>query len=104
MQLNSIRNCKKKKALLVAKNRGLQLNQAKILRIYPIVLKKKKKSSQTKFYIQLNSIIYIYYWFQKIEDCCLTKQKYFQCKIYNKLLRRKTYPNYILHSLQDQLS
>jgi hypothetical protein len=43
MQLNSIRNCKKKKkkkkkkmqknAFLVAKNRGLQLNQAKILRI-----------------------------------------------------------------------
>jgi hypothetical protein len=40
MQLNSIRNCKKKKKkkkLLVAKNRGLELNQAKILRIYPIV-------------------------------------------------------------------
>ena len=34
MQLNSK---KKKKALLVAKNRGLQLNQAKILQIYPIV-------------------------------------------------------------------
>jgi hypothetical protein len=32
MQLNSIRNCKKKKKnLLFAKNRGLQLNQAKIL-------------------------------------------------------------------------
>jgi hypothetical protein len=31
MQLNSIR--KKKKKLLVAKNRGLQLNQAKILRM-----------------------------------------------------------------------
>ena len=30
MQLNNIRNCKKKKNLLVAKNRGLQLNQAKI--------------------------------------------------------------------------
>jgi hypothetical protein len=30
MQLNSIRNCKKKK-LLFAKNKGLQLNQAKIL-------------------------------------------------------------------------
>ena len=37
MQLNSIRKGKKKKALLVSKNRGLQLNQAKILRIYPIV-------------------------------------------------------------------
>jgi hypothetical protein len=40
MQLDSLRNClkkKKKKAFLVAKNRGLQLNQAKILRIYPIV-------------------------------------------------------------------
>ena len=38
MQLNSIRNCKKKKkeALFVAKNR-LQLNKAKINRIYPIV-------------------------------------------------------------------
>jgi hypothetical protein len=57
MQLNSIRNCKKKNYLL-----------------------------------------------QKIEDYNLTKQKYFECKIYNKLLRRKTYPNYILHSLQDQLS
>ena len=34
MQLNSIRNCKKKKkAFLVAKNRGLQLNQTKILRM-----------------------------------------------------------------------
>ena len=49
MQLNSIKNCRKKekrkkrKALLVAKNRGLQLNQVKILRIYPIVYKKKKK-------------------------------------------------------------
>ena len=32
MQLNSIRNCIKKK-LLVAKNRGLQINQAKILRM-----------------------------------------------------------------------
>ena len=39
MQLNSIRDCKnkikkkerKKKVFLVAKNRGLQLNQAKIL-------------------------------------------------------------------------
>jgi hypothetical protein len=29
--------CKKKKSLLVAKNRELQLNQEKILRIYPIV-------------------------------------------------------------------
>ena len=58
MQLNSNRNCKKKKkALLVAKNWRLQLNQAKILWIYPIVyIKKKKKSSQTKFYMQLNSI------------------------------------------------
>jgi hypothetical protein len=28
---------------LVAKNRGPQLNQAKILRIYPIVLKKKNQ-------------------------------------------------------------
>ena len=39
VQLDIIRNCKKKKeeAFLVAKNRGLQLNQAKILRIYPIV-------------------------------------------------------------------
>ena len=50
---------------MVAKNRGLQLNQAKILRIYPIVFKKKrKKKSQTKFYMRLNSIrnckIYIY--------------------------------------------
>jgi hypothetical protein len=36
MQLNSIKNFikkKKKKKLLVAKNRGLQLNQAKILRM-----------------------------------------------------------------------
>jgi hypothetical protein len=33
MQLNSIRNFIKKKKLLVAKNRGLQLNQAKILRM-----------------------------------------------------------------------
>jgi hypothetical protein len=35
MQLNSIRNYKKKKkkTFLVAKNRGLQLNQAKILRM-----------------------------------------------------------------------
>jgi hypothetical protein len=34
MQLNSIRNCiKKKKKLLIAKNRGLQLNQVKILRM-----------------------------------------------------------------------
>ena len=40
MQLNSIRNCKKKKD----------------------------------------------YWLQKIEDYNLTKQKYFKCKIYNKLL------------------
>ena len=39
VQLDIIRNCKKKEeeAFLVAKNRGLQLNQAKILRIYPIV-------------------------------------------------------------------
>ena len=38
VQLDIIRNCKKKKkAFLVAKNRGLQLNQEKILRIYPIV-------------------------------------------------------------------
>jgi hypothetical protein len=58
MQLNSIRNCKKKKN----------------------------------------------YWLQKIEDYNLTKQKYFECKICNKLLCKKTYPNYILHSLQDQLS
>jgi hypothetical protein len=43
MQLNSIRNCKKKK---------------------------KKKN----------------YCLQKIEDYNLTKQKYFECKIYNKLL------------------
>ena len=49
MQLNSIKNCRKKekrkkrKALLVAKNRGLQLNQVKILRIYPIVYKKKNQ-------------------------------------------------------------
>jgi hypothetical protein len=35
MQLNSMRNCKekKKKTFLVAKNRGLQLNQAKILQM-----------------------------------------------------------------------
>ena len=32
MQLNSIRNCKKKK-ILVSKNRGLQLNHVKILRM-----------------------------------------------------------------------
>jgi hypothetical protein len=79
---------------LVAKNRGLQLNQAKILRIYPIVYKKKKKSSQTKFYMQLNSIRNCKkkkknYWLQKIKDYNLTNQKYFECKIYNKLLRRK---------------
>ena len=57
MQLNSIRNCKKKKD----------------------------------------------HWLQKIEDYNLTKQKYFEYKIYNKLLSRKIYPNYILHSFRDQL-
>ena len=38
MQLDSIRNCKKKKKKTIfgCKNRALQLNQAKILRIYPI--------------------------------------------------------------------
>ena len=42
MQLNSIRNCKKKKkTLLVAKNRGLQLNKAKILIVSEIVKIKK---------------------------------------------------------------
>ena len=95
MQLNSIKNCRKKekrkkrKALLVAKNRGLQLNQVKILRIYPIVYKKKKKkSSQTKFYMQLNSIRNCKKkkLVEKVEDYNLTKQKYFKCKIYNKLL------------------
>ena len=46
MQLNIIKIFKKKKknALLVARNRGLQINQTKILRIYPILLKKKKKT------------------------------------------------------------
>ena len=33
MQLDSIKNCIKKKTFLIAKNRGLQLNQAKILRM-----------------------------------------------------------------------
>ena len=38
IHLNTIRNCvKKKKALFIAKNTGLQLNQAKVLQIYPII-------------------------------------------------------------------
>ena len=38
MQLDSIRNCQKKiKSIFGCKNRGLQLNLAKILWIYPIV-------------------------------------------------------------------
>ena len=38
MQLVSIRTCKKKKkSIFGCKNKGLQLNQAKILWIYPIV-------------------------------------------------------------------
>ena len=54
---------------------------------------KIKKSSQTKFYMQLDSIRNCkkrkgkkkrrrHFWFQKIEDYNLTKQKYFECKIY----------------------
>jgi hypothetical protein len=43
----------------------------------------------------------MHFWLQKIEDYNLTKEKYFECKIY--ILRRKTHPNYILHSLQDQI-
>ena len=42
-----------------------------------------------------------HYGLQKI-DYNLTKQKYFECKIYIKLLHRKTHPKYILHFLQDQ--
>jgi hypothetical protein len=68
MQLNSIRNCKKKKTLLVAKNRGLQLNKAKILIVSEIVKKKKLLVAKNRG-LQLNQA-----------------KKYFECKIYNKLL------------------
>ena len=57
---------------------------------YIQLYKNKNKSSQTKFYTQLNSIRNCKkkknYWLQKIEDYNLTEQKYFKCKIYNKLL------------------
>ena len=33
MQLDNIKNCQKKKNIFGCKNRGLQLNQAKILRM-----------------------------------------------------------------------
>ncbi len=41
MQLNSIKNCKKKKELMLTKNKELQLNQTKILKIKQIEKKKK---------------------------------------------------------------
>ena len=58
---------------------------------YIQLYKNKNKSSQTKFYMQLNNIRNCKkekknYWLQKIEDYNLTKQKYIECKIYNKLL------------------
>ena len=51
---------------------------------------KIKRSSQTKFYMQLNSIINCKkkkdHWLQKIEDYNLTKQKYFE---YIQLYKKK---------------
>ena len=48
MELDSIKNCKKK-VFLVAKNRGLQLNQAKILKYFECkiyILRRKIWESQ----------------------------------------------------------
>ena len=51
---------------------------------------KIKRSSQIKFYMQLGSIRNCkkkekkrrHFWLHKIKDYNLTKQKYFECKIY----------------------
>ena len=49
---------------------------------------KIKRSSQTKFYMQSDSIRNCkkkkerHFWLHKIKDYNLTKQKYFECKIY----------------------
>ena len=64
---------------------------------------KIKRSSQTKFYMLLNNNNKKI-WLQKIEEHNLIKQKYFECKYIYYILHRKTHPNYILHSLQDQLN
>ena len=60
---------------------------------YIQLYKNKKKSSQTKFYMHLNSIRNCkkrkrkkHYWLQKIEDYNLTKQKYFE---YIQLYKKK---------------
>ena len=58
MQLNSIRNCKKKKKkhYWMQKIEDSHLTQQKYFE-YIQLYKNKKKSSQTKFHMQLNSII-----------------------------------------------
>ena len=56
MQLDSIKNCKKKKkkAFLVAKIKDYNLTKQKYFNISNCI--KIKRSNQTKFYMQLNSI------------------------------------------------
>ena len=85
MQLNNIRKCKKKKKkhYWLQKIEDYNLTKQKYFE-YIQLYKNKNKSSQTKFYMQLNSIrnckkkkTKINYWLQKIEDYNLTKQKYF---------------------------
>ena len=80
MQLDSIRNCLKKKSILVQKQRTTTQPSKNTSNISNCI--KIKRSSQTKFYMQLNSKKKKHFLLQKIEDYDLTKQKYFECIIY----------------------